>query len=980
MRSIQSPGVEIREFDFSLRPASVEGTTVFVAGFSPQGPIDEVLQPTSIQEWEQIYGYPTNSAEQYFYQTAKTLFTSSPAKVLATRLPYGYGKGDGFNNWRYSALVYPAVSYKSTPAFTTQGVAQSITVKLTDETNDVSNWSTLRALSGLAIGLGLSGTGGIQLLFSVNGAPALSSVLTNPPYTPYVIPVNTSSALDNPGEVGNVINQFWATNNILSSNFDFSYTTSNNYILSLTFSNKQKAAATQSHQVVQARSIPGFVVDVTDYTQGVNPQSVPYTGGQEVTDTLGFSGGNVYFFGTPTYIELTQEQYTQITTENIEWLNKPTTSHTSSKPFNFNTIAEAGMIILNKSQVSNNNNYEGYYVGIVDNNNFNPATPYNGINRVLGIQDKSVENLGSLDYTLVPQTRLNFPLSAGRVGDGNSISELMENLTEFDLGNSDFDDTITIGVFKLRKSVYAPDTVTLDFVLSESIIGSLDYRRQIADKNANVSKPFYVGTLAENTLNTKILVNPWISNQYSDTWIGNDGKPTKKVRFLSRQLITPFRVPGNVDTAETYATRIGAPSASVEAVYTSLGTTDSLFPLGVYTDTQAYTKNVGQLPLKLERAFDLVENSDIYPMNIAVEAGLGTIYVNAISMTDPYGTTENVDVGPYIDNKPLPSLSAWYKTNAFLDYNDVSDPLLGVIGTNMRANYTAVANVFVTAAEKRRKDFIVVLDPLRQIFIQGANTKTISTKRLYSPNAGIDPTPYAPGFVTTNFSQHIYWPLRHQFNTINSSYATIYANWVQVLDGQSNRQIWVPFSGFAAAAMANTDFNFNPWQAPAGFTRGILTNVNDIAIYPRQNQRDQLYKAAFNPVTFFPGEGFVIFGQKTSLKKPSAFDRINVRRLFLYLETVTKNTLKYFVFEPNTLFTRTQVINTLTPIFDQAKNSEGIYDYLIVCDERNNTPDVIDNNELKIDIYIKPVRTAEFILVSFYATRTAQNFQELVGG
>ena len=131
-------------------------------------------------------------------------------------------------------------------------------------------------------------------------------------------------------------------------------------------------------------------------------------------------------------------------------------------------------------------------------------------------------------------------------------------------------------------------------------------------------------------------------------------------------------------------------------------------------------------------------------------------------------------------------------------------------------------------------------------------------------------------------------------------------------------------------------------------------------------------------MTFFPNEGNVIYGQKTLLKQPSAFDRINVRRLFLNLEKATNQTVKYFVFEPNTLLTRTRVVNTLTPIFENAKNTEGLYDYLIVCDERNNTPDVIDQNELVVDIYLKPVRTAEFILVNFYATRTSANFQELV--
>ena len=158
-----------------------------------------------------------------------------------------------------------------------------------------------------------------------------------------------------------------------------------------------------------------------------------------------------------------------------------------------------------------------------------------------------------------------------------------------------------------------------------------------------------------------------------------------------------------------------------------------------------------------------------------------------------------------------------------------------------------------------------------------------------------------------------------------------------------------------------------------------MTGTTDLAVYPTQKQRDQLYKMSINPVAFFPAEGFVVFGQKTLLKKPSAFDRINVRRLFLNLETAVRDTIKFFVFEPNTFFTRTRIVNTLSPIFDRAKNTEGLYDYLIVCDERNNTPDVIDANELKVDIYIKPVRTAEFILVSFYATRTGQDFQELIG-
>jgi len=272
--------------------------------------------------------------------------------------------------------------------------------------------------------------------------------------------------------------------------------------------------------------------------------------------------------------------------------------------------------------------------------------------------------------------------------------------------------------------------------------------------------------------------------------------------------------------------------------------------------------------------------------------------------------------------------------------------------------YNAAVAPFLNLTENR-KDHLFIADPITNIFVQGSNVKTLDSNE-------------------NTFSNDIYWPLKNQFSGIDTSYACAFANCVKVSDAASNQQVWVPFSGFAAAAMANTDSNYQPWYAPAGFSRGVLTGVTDIALYPKQKQRDQLYKINLNPIAFFPSEGFVIFGQKTLQKKPSAFDRINVRRLFLNLETATRDTVKYFIFEPNTLFTRTQIINSLTPLFDNAKNTQGIYDYLLICDERNNTPAVIDDNSIVIDVYIKPVRAAEYILCNFYATRTGTNFQEIV--
>jgi len=267
--------------------------------------------------------------------------------------------------------------------------------------------------------------------------------------------------------------------------------------------------------------------------------------------------------------------------------------------------------------------------------------------------------------------------------------------------------------------------------------------------------------------------------------------------------------------------------------------------------------------------------------------------------------------------------------------------------------------MFNNFAQNIRKDCMFIADPLRQIFVNGVDTKTLSVKG-------------------SNFTTTVYTPLKSLIRGTNSSYSAIYANWLKGYDSNTDRPIWLPASGFAAAIYARTDANAQPWIAPAGLNRGVIGNVIDIAFNPNQKQRDFLYTIGLNPIVFFSGDGYVIFGQKTLQSKPSAFDRINVRRLFLTLEKAVTRSLKYFIFEPNTAFTRSRLVNSISPIFENAKATDGLYEYLIICDERNNIPAVIDNNELKVDIYLKPVRAAEFILVNFIATRTGQSFEELI--
>ena len=190
---------------------------------------------------------------------------------------------------------------------------------------------------------------------------------------------------------------------------------------------------------------------------------------------------------------------------------------------------------------------------------------------------------------------------------------------------------------------------------------------------------------------------------------------------------------------------------------------------------------------------------------------------------------------------------------------------------------------------------------------------------------------------------------------------------------------WVPSNGHVAGLCAYTDSVSEAWFSPAGLNRGNLLGVSKIAMNPTRTQRDDLYKARINPIVSFPGEGTVLYGDKTMLSRPSAFDRINVRRLFIILEKAIATASKYQLFELNDEFTRAQFRNMVEPFLRDVKGRRGVTDFLVVCDETNNTGQVIDTNGFVADIYIKPARSINFITLNFIATRTGVEFSEIVG-
>lgn len=402
----------------------------------------------------------------------------------------------------------------------------------------------------------------------------------------------------------------------------------------------------------------------------------------------------------------------------------------------------------------------------------------------------------------------------------------------------------------------------------------------------------------------------------------------------------------NISTSSGWTNRDGTPSKSVNVDNTA----KAAYATGVYKDNSASNKSdLGQVDLKLQRFLTNLSNDDTTNVDIIADAGLSTIWATA------YANKLSNNLQNYVFDET-------YTPDDIDDVNGLANKSPVVIPTGDTIDgFNAITKQFVGFANSR-KDHIFISDPIRQIFVQGKNFK-IASKKGYS------------------FSDSTYWPIKNLYaSTPDSSYVAVYGNWIKTNDVFTSKPVWIPSSGYAAAVIASSSQATYPWVAPAGFNRATLNNANDLGVNPTQKQRDLLYKLNINPIGFFNQDGFVIFGQKTFYRKPSAFDRINVRRLFLTLEKETQRLLKFYVFEPNSFSTRNRLVGSLTPVFEQAKLNDGCYDYLIVCDTTNNTPDVIDNNELRVAIYIQPVRAAEFILADFIATRTGVNFAEIISG
>ena len=305
-------------------------------------------------------------------------------------------------------------------------------------------------------------------------------------------------------------------------------------------------------------------------------------------------------------------------------------------------------------------------------------------------------------------------------------------------------------------------------------------------------------------------------------------------------------------------------------------------------------------------------------------------------------TLESLSAGSDGSTVTTGELKAAYDNFADADTVDVGLIMSG------KCNATHVDNL-ITIAENR-KDAVVFASPERADVVDITNTNTQTNN------------------VIDFFD-----------NIRSSSYVVFDSGYKYCYDRYNDVYRYVPLNGDVAGLAARTDLTADAWFSPAGFNRGIVRGAVKLAYNPTKSQRDQLYPKRVNPVSTFPGQGTVLFGDKTGLSSPSAFDRINVRRLFIVLEKAISTASKFQLFEFNDEFTRANFRNIVEPFLREVQGRRGITDFLVVCDDTNNTGEVIDRNEFIAEIFIKPARSINFITLSFVATRTGVAFEEVAG-
>lgn len=1025
---LESPGVLINERDLSTTTTNAVGTNVFIPGFTPQGPTDEPIAVSSLTEFEEIFGSPTTPAEKYSHNAVKQLLTTSNAAVTFTRMPYGSGAGYGFTEY-YNALVFPVVGLSAVeknpcdffrqlplsaiqeqyPWLNESFVPPSIcygstnlncSLESQDETpgflyihnhpfeyNSVlTNFkfvmdgdTTQENLTLYHIRPTLGATSNSYNIISSfqlsairgtfdeeTGSTILNVTLTGAqfPKTPITsgllsgtvlsgIVVNAGDIFGTYSQTGNAVLKFYTADSSVAKTYKTDLATFNQISAGRTFTVPTTSVeSTNLDALISFCAVP-LEAGLTCNTITALGLEIPEEQRYNFYPLLGdatLNDANFYAIGEPISKTMTVGEYQLLQNQQFNWKCGVYENGVASLDVNNNDVRGA-IIVVNKLKAAQLEDFSGYYLALNDNLNVNPATDFDDLTAVAGHYATDCTGVSG-SWTQVPAERLNFNVSATFNGTPGSITEIVHQNVGVEFGKKEYNDSLILSLFKVRPTRLSDSLSKLDQVRLEQFVGSLNSERKVHDDFGGPDRSFYLEkTVTDGSNYLNVFVNPYLSQ--NNCWVEqNSGLPQKTVRMYREKTSGIF---GGFN-----------PSLALK------GYNDKLYGTGAYSSycsdavySACVKKDLGNLPAKLERALRGVENPIEYPIDITIDNGLSTIWATRYAVAADHCITD-------------PSVCYNYDDTYFVNTDSLS-PYDGTsINSAIQDGWEVIYNIFDSFARYTRKaaggvPHLHVQDPLRQIFVNGKDYKVVQRqKQLY-----IDPATNQPSEKYATFGRNIYSYLRNLYSGINSSYSTSYANWFKGYDSTTDSYTWYGPSSFEAALLARNDLNQYPWTSPLGISNGQLANVVDLAINPNQRERDLISRIGLNPVVRFP-EGYLNWNSTTLLKENSALKEISIRRGALWLAKSIQGNLVQFIGQPNNITTRTRINNTLKPILDYMKDNGGLYDYMIVCDERNNTSASIDQGVLNIAVYIKPTRPVKFILVDLVVTGTGVNFNELI--
>lgn len=955
LRTIQAPGIQVNEIDRSQYDnvtdySMPDSPYCYIAGFADKGDDYAIHAFTRREDFIARYGYPQNEAERYFYNGCLEVIDNG-GKLLASKLPYDNNSKDkyAYVDYKIDPNLYPIMT-------DSQIVGKWSTVNdIRDVLLQVINDSTLSAaLSNDEIVYDLSGDWTLPAMLSI-----VNMIFDNPAFSYIKEQYNSYDIMNQQ----NVITAFTNATTGLVSYAENEQQEKANLQLDIV---KNYCNITAQNNDLTFDDVFN-ICDVLDYCCNTPKKAHSDPSKNEYAFPPNSTGIDVTIL-VNAYKKFLESTYLD---NNAKFSDVLKSSHLYTEIQTVNALRESIRRIVDA---------------------LNDSRPYldlrlndSEITSCCRILPDIDENTGIARSGLISMDKLDDYLV-------NDYTDLNNKIRIVDIARNKYEQASFDSVMTYKTSsdgqkygIYTNDCLGIVPVIVtpanalyfQSMIQEAHSKDYNCIANFNAIKP--TDTDVANMLTRSIV----LSNLYVDLMNGEDDLPTKEtLSKIAADCFPQIEYENNLHYDKEHFKKIGIVVLSafvdnannkklnfsvLESFVGSLdktarSTSDnaSIFIDNVVNNNSSYIRCFSNANIKTVQQASIIvlknqtatslgfyENDCI--KNINVQESILTPLRKRIlcNMEDTRGWQVDlvIDAGLTNIGQYLQGIDAEYS---------------GLLSIQSRPQYWwTIANVFDQFCKFTRKDCIYLLDSPRPFCLEGSQKIVRRTK------------------PTNTILDNIVPKLKH-LTGINSSYSAGYCDWFKCKDQYNGDTFWCPPSIKAASAYIYTDVYYYPWNAPAGMNRGKLSNVLDTAFSPTNEEAGRLYTQCWNYAVNYPLDGIVIEGQRTFQRKATALDRVNVRRLMIWLEKKVVNVAKYYLYEGHTAYLREKFVNALTPIFEKAVNGYGISDYVIKCDEENNTSTTIDRNELHCNIAVKPIKAVEFIVLNFIVTnQTAEVTEEI---